>query len=149
MHTINAGPSIQFSETRGGSCCAPKFDVKFSLLCNTPFDTADSGEYKLGNGVNLSTNWKIKHPSDTATHPVLASVNMAPKYSIELNNFLQRRNEAHLINWLERPSGPQNSIMWTLTCKFKGEVVGEGTAAQKVIAKEAACEQALKKLSGA
>ncbi|KAI0783362.1 hypothetical protein C8Q75DRAFT_444164 [Abortiporus biennis] len=66
--------------------------------------------------------------------------------TVALNNFLQARNQLHLLSWEERNAGPPHLTQWTVTCKFGGEVLGVGTGAQKHIARDAAAAVALKAL---
>ncbi|EJD03726.1 uncharacterized protein FOMMEDRAFT_154829 [Fomitiporia mediterranea MF3/22] len=68
--------------------------------------------------------------------------------TIQLNNFLQGRRQAHLISWVEVPHGPQNHRTWSVTCKYNGSPVGEACASHKAEAKERAAAQALTVLRG-
>ncbi|KLO20779.1 hypothetical protein SCHPADRAFT_934588 [Schizopora paradoxa] len=63
-----------------------------------------------------------------------------------LNNLLQQRGESDKLSWEEKDGGTQNNILWTLTCKFNGNVLGTGVARTKGEAKNKASQQALEKL---
>lgn len=60
-----------------------------------------------------------------------------------LNNYLQNRQEIHLLNWVETSTGPSSEAVWTVTCKIADEVKGVGVGPQKAAAKQLAAKQAL------
>ncbi|KAF9225378.1 hypothetical protein BS17DRAFT_595488 [Gyrodon lividus] len=67
-------------------------------------------------------------------------------YTVALHNYLQGRNEKHLLSWKESHEGPAHALLWTATCKVGGQVRGVGTANQLRTAKEQAAEAACQAL---
>ncbi|CDO73155.1 hypothetical protein BN946_scf185007.g210 [Trametes cinnabarina] len=66
-----------------------------------------------------------------------------PRYLVELNNYLQKQGQSSALGWTESQTGAGNNILWTMTCKLNGEVMGSATAHQKGAAKEEAARQTL------
>ncbi|KAL0951800.1 hypothetical protein HGRIS_008467 [Hohenbuehelia grisea] len=69
-----------------------------------------------------------------------------PRYTTALNNYLQGRQETHLLSWAESSTGPNNALQWTSTCKIGGVARGTATAATKSEARNLAAQQALEAL---
>ncbi|EIM92355.1 uncharacterized protein STEHIDRAFT_151686 [Stereum hirsutum FP-91666 SS1] len=64
-------------------------------------------------------------------------------FTNQLNNYLQSRNEGHLLSWIELMTGPAHAPTWTVQCKFDGELISTGHGAHKHEAKGSASKQAL------
>ncbi|TFK77517.1 hypothetical protein BDN72DRAFT_891250 [Pluteus cervinus] len=90
--------------------------------------------YQRGvDGVSISS-------SITMTYCALANVTT-------LHNALQRNDQKHtLLAWNETFVGPSNSRTWTVTCRYKGVVYGQGSAGNKSDAKDAAAAEAYQRL---
>ncbi|KAF8506841.1 hypothetical protein F5888DRAFT_1798072 [Russula emetica] len=66
--------------------------------------------------------------------------------TVRLNNHFQALGRLGSISYLETDNGSTAENRWSITVKIDGEVIGSCDAPRRALAKEAAAEQALKKL---
>ncbi|KAF9014310.1 hypothetical protein BDQ17DRAFT_1342484 [Cyathus striatus] len=62
----------------------------------------------------------------------------------ELNSYLEETQQSHLVTWAQYSSGPPHAPVWTIQCKFLGQVLGTGVGPNKASARDSAARDALR-----
>ncbi|KAI9462286.1 hypothetical protein BJY52DRAFT_1256160 [Lactarius psammicola] len=72
------------------------------------------------------------------------TANLPP--TVRLNNYFQSIGRVWSISYLEKDNGPAADKRWSTIVKIDGVEMGSHSAARRAVAKEAAAEQALRRL---
>ncbi|KAI0800805.1 hypothetical protein C8Q74DRAFT_1364481 [Fomes fomentarius] len=66
---------------------------------------------------------------------------------VQLNNYLQKKDQVDLLSWEDENTGLRHAPQWTSWCKIGGERMASGTGLQKNIARDDAAKKTLEILA--